>query len=59
MSTGECELCGETFEIGVDSDPFTSVSVSHHDDTREDFAESLCQDCGDELLADLYEEVSN
>jgi len=55
MGTSTCPRCGDTFVYGHDGDdPFTSVSVSHHDDSREDFAISVCQDCGDEVLDDLY-----
>jgi len=56
MGVGTCPRCGSKFEYGHDGDdPFTSVSVNYHDDDRDDFAESFCQDCGDELLADLME----
>ena len=57
MSVGTCDRCGETFDLGVDGPPFTSLSVSHHDENRDDFAESFCQSCGDELLADIYDEI--
>ncbi|MDL0133547.1 hypothetical protein [Halobacterium salinarum] len=55
MSTYECTRCGSEYEAGHGGDPFTSVSVSYHDEDREDFAVSFCQECGDELLADLVE----
>ena len=57
MKTGTCSRCGSTYDLGVDGPPFTSVSVSHHDDDRDDFAASFCQACGDELLAEIYDEV--
>ena len=59
MSTGTCDMCGDEFVFGHDGkDPFTSVSVSYHDEARDDFAASVCQPCGDELLSDLVEEVA-
>jgi len=58
MGSGTCPRCGDEFVYGHDgNDPFTSVSVNHHDDEREDYATSVCQSCGDKLLADLYAEV--
>jgi len=57
MAVSDCPLCGEEFRCGFDGDdPFTSISVNHHDDgERTDFSESVCPTCGDELLAELYE----
>lgn len=57
MTEYECGVCGDTYEVGANGDPFTTITVSYHDDGREDFAESVCQDCGDELLAPLIAEV--
>jgi len=60
MGKGTCKLCGAEFVYGFDGDdPFTSISVSYHDAEREDFAESICQDCGDELLADLKDAIKS
>ena len=59
MSVGTCEICGDEFVFGHDGDdPFTSISVSYHDDGRDDFSESVCQPCGDDLLADLVEAIN-
>ncbi|QRY26392.1 hypothetical protein [Halobacterium sp. BOL4-2] len=58
MGVSTCPRCGAEYEYGHDGDDsFTSVSVTYHDDDRDDFAASICQDCGDELLADLTTEV--
>jgi hypothetical protein len=55
MSTYTCQRCGDEYTIARDGDdPFTTITASFHDDDREDFSESVCQDCGDELLADVY-----
>jgi len=51
---GECANCGDEFEVPSSGrGTFTSVSVSYHDDDRTDWAESFCQQCGDDLLAEL------
>jgi hypothetical protein len=52
-----CDRCGDAYEVGVDGDAFTSISVSYHDDERDDFAASFCQDCGDDLLAEVVDVV--
>lgn len=57
MTEYECQRCGATYEVGVDGDPFTTITVSYHDDARTDFAESVCQDCGDELLEDVVADL--
>ena len=54
MSSFTCDRCNEEFEVAVDGDPFTSISVSYHDDDRKDFAVSFCQQCGDEVLEDVH-----
>lgn len=55
MTEYDCSRCGSTYEVGVDGDSFTTVTVSYHDDDREDFAISFCPECGDELLEDVQE----
>lgn len=53
-----CQRCGETYLIdGKQNGEFTTITVSYHDSEREDFSESVCADCGDELLADAVAEV--
>lgn len=55
MATGTCEKCGDEFVFGHDGDdPFTSVSVSFHNGDRDNFALSVCQECGDEMLDDVF-----
>jgi uncharacterized protein (DUF983 family) len=55
MGSGTCQRCGDEYEFGHDGDdPFTTITVSFHDDDRGDFAESVCQSCGDELLDEVY-----
>jgi len=56
-SVYECEVCGDKYTVGVDGDPFTTLTVSYHDDDRVDWSESVCQDCGDELLAPIVAEL--
>jgi len=57
MTVYECQRCGGTYEVAANGDPFTTITVSYHDNDREDFAESVCQECGDELLADVVEDL--
>ena len=61
MSTSTCQLCGSEYstaaDLGPDDETFTTITVSYHDEDREDFAESVCQDCGDRLLADVVDEL--
>jgi hypothetical protein len=53
-----CQLCGETYLVdGKSNGEFTTITVSYHDNERTDFSESVCADCGDELLADVVAEV--
>jgi DNA-directed RNA polymerase subunit RPC12/RpoP len=52
QTTYKCERCGAEYTVPGE-DPFTTITVSYHDDDREDFAESFCQDCGDELLESI------
>jgi DNA-directed RNA polymerase subunit RPC12/RpoP len=56
MTEYTCERCGKTYEVPGE-DPFTTITVSYHDDDRDDFSESVCQECGDELLAPIVAEV--
>lgn len=58
MPSHTCDRCGEEYDVGVGGDPFTSISVSYHDDDRQDFAVSFCQECGDDVLEDVVEAVS-
>lgn len=54
----DCQRCGETYTVGAGAEgEFTTITVSYHDKTRHDFSESVCADCGDELLADVVAEV--
>ena len=58
MGEGTCGVCGDTYVFGHDGDdPFTTITVSFHDDERADFSHSVCQECGDRLLSDVYDEV--
>lgn len=57
MSTYTCQLCGSEYSTGAGGETFTTITVSYHDEDREDFAESVCQDCGDRLLADVIDEL--
>jgi len=60
MGSGTCERCGDRFVFGHDGDdPFTSISVSYHDDDREDFAISVCADCGDDLIGEAASLVTD
>lgn len=57
MAEYTCQRCGDSYDVGVDGDPFTTITVSYHDDDRTDFAVSFCADCGDDLLEDVVAEV--
>jgi DNA-directed RNA polymerase subunit RPC12/RpoP len=52
----ECDRCGSTYTVPGD-DKFTTITVSYHDDDREDWSESFCPECGDKLLEDAIEFV--
>lgn len=48
-----CGRCGDDLEIpSLGEGTFTSISVTYHDDEREDWAESYCPECADEILGD-------
>jgi len=57
MTEYDCQHCGATYEVGPDGDSFTTITVSYHDEDRIDFSESVCQDCGDELLEDVVADL--
>lgn len=53
MMSGECGRCCSEFEIPSGGEgTFTSISVSYHDDDRQDWAESYCPECADDILGD-------
>jgi len=46
----DCARCGATFYLSTKGGAFTSVSISHHgQENVEDYAESICADCGGAL----------
>ena len=53
----DCSECGVHYDDAgsLSDDKFTSISVSFHDDSRDDFADSFCQSCADDILSDLYD----
>jgi len=55
MTEYTCERCGASYAVGRDGDPFTTITVSYHDDSREDVAKSVCQPCGDAVLAGVID----
>lgn len=53
-----CQRCGEEYIVGAGYEgEFTTITVSYHDEERTDWSESVCADCGDELLDDVVTEV--
>ena len=46
-----CARCGATFYLAARGGAFTSVSINHHGQDAEDYAESMCEDCGGALDA--------
>lgn len=49
-----CARCGATFYLSTKGGAFTSVSISHHGQEAENYAESMCESCGAALDAFMY-----
>lgn len=58
MSEFTCQVCGSEYRVGAGFDgEFTTITVSYHDSDRDDWSESVCADCGDDLLEAVVAEV--
>lgn len=53
-TNGTCPTCGDEFEVpSHGKGTFITITVSFHDDDREDWSDSFCPDCADAVLAEV------
>ena len=57
MPETDCVRCGDAYTYAERDEPslFTTITASFHDGERGDFSFSVCEPCGDELLADAID----